>query len=118
MPEIAAINWTRLHHQLESVSQSWEWESVWRREEGERVLQIRVRIRRNAYDSQSWRKIEVFDPGNNCWNYLWSLPWAAAHCWPISYAMPRHKVDDRLFQKDEEELLALADKLLFGLPKN
>ena len=76
------------------------------------VTQLRVDIRRNAYDEQSHRIIWIWSARDSKWNLLWSLPFDRAHCHPVSYVQTRSKVDIRLFEKDEAELLERAKEIL------
>jgi hypothetical protein len=41
-----------------------------------RKAKLRVKIRRNAYDAQSYARIEMFNPIAAQWSELWTLPHA------------------------------------------
>lgn len=117
--KMAKIAWgvegEQLSRRLYYGSQSWLYESVWKMDRnGEGAYKIRVRIRRNAYDFQSWMIGEVWSHTDLKWNKVTELPIEGAACASVTY------VDDHLtqqqkdlFVKDEQTVLAEVAKVLF-----
>lgn len=103
----------RLSQDIFHGNQSWDYQALWIMGDNESsALKLRIRIKRDAYDNQSYRLIEVFDHGNSKWNELWTLPFETANCKPINYAIERERLNTELFELDEEELLKKAIAIL------
>jgi hypothetical protein len=86
--------------------QSWNYCAIWKIF-GET---LRIMIRVNAYDFQSYRVCDIYDRKGKRWYRLCSLPYGGMHSAPNSYVKP--EVDMKLFEMDEAELLAEAEKIL------
>lgn len=74
---------------------------------GGRIVPLRLRIRMNAYEEQSWGKVEVYEDG--AWQEVHSVS---------GYEIPRadfsyvSKPDERVFAAPERELFATAFAIL------
>ena len=62
---------------------------------------LRVSIRRNAHDEQSWARVHRWD--GTKWQLVLSRPICECHCKTISYIQQGVKI--AAFKKDTEELL-------------
>jgi hypothetical protein len=99
-------------------SQSWHYTSHWHAVT--RDVMLRVSIRRNAYDEQSFARVEAFDKTKNEWNTIGSVPFTSTACQEVSYVMrsltPGQKA---LFERDAKRLLDLAMVIIQepGAPK-
>lgn len=89
-----------------NAQQSWNFTSHW--EFG--THRLRVRIRRNAYDEQSFAEVSKLDIPSGAWNVLRSIPISECECRTISYTHKDVKADD--FSADEGKLLRMARSLL------
>jgi len=88
---------------------------------GERV---RVEVARNAYDAQSYAKIEIYDPAQRCWNCLDTLMQsemailltrdngAGRQVPVIFYGKPLDAAAQSFFVIDAERLLQRAVRIL------
>ena len=77
--------------------QAWNYEGHVRNDEHS----LRVTIRRNAFDEQSWARVHRWD--GTQWQLVLNKPICHCHCKTLSYVQPNVKVAD--FKKDTEELL-------------
>ena len=86
--------------------QSWNYESL-------HVVaydqKIKIKIKRNAYDNQSWSKAYLFD--GNKWNTIVETPHPLMKCLGISYVQKEVKAEK--FYEDEKILLEEV-KILIG----
>lgn len=89
--------------------QSWFYERI------EKVDQsrLRVSIRRNAYDDQSYVRGYVFDPGNIKWNLIVDLPFQSAACKRVNYTDEYITIGD--FAPDAENVLTELLAILYCL---
>lgn len=69
---------------------------------------IKVKIKRDAYDEQSYAKVELWS--NDKWNHVYNVPIVKCHSKNISYV--QDKIDESLFEKDFEDLLNIAIKII------
>lgn len=79
----------QISEQFYRTNQSWNYESTARTPSG-KVL--RVEIRRNSYDDQSYVHGLVFDTIHNKWNIIVSRPIATAACVAASYVREVEKI--------------------------
>lgn len=90
-------------------SQDWSYEAFYDVD----GTKLRIKIRRNAYDEQSYAHCEVLDRQERKWNMLVTIHISQMKCRPVSYVMrdlePRYK---QMFKDDAAELLRLAKELL------
>lgn len=89
-----------------NTNQSWNFTSHWHFADHK----LRVRIRRNAYDDQSFAEVSKLDPTTGDWNILRSLPIRECVCSTISYIRKGVTAGD--FAADEQALLRAARTLL------
>ena len=61
--------------------QSWWFQGTWRTA----GVVVRVSIRRNAYDEQSWARAEIFSPAALAWNLVASRTIKECRCKGVSY---------------------------------
>jgi hypothetical protein len=103
---------TRIDERLWHAEQSWNYRAIHRvPRAGERHLMVRVDIRRNAYDGQSYLRAEVFGDTDLKWNVVDSLPMDKGRaCYKVVYV--HDTADIKLFRKDEAELLQMAVAIL------
>lgn len=92
--------------------QSWHHETLWKctiHSEDRtatwppRVYKVKVEIRRNAYDDQSYQRAYAFDHTAAKWNLIVNSPIKGAACYDVSYVCKDAKV--ALFHKDAEAVL-------------
>jgi hypothetical protein len=88
--------------------QSWELDGMYEHYE----VKLRVLVRRNAYDRQSYAHCDVFSPTNLCWNRLVDIPFGVMQSLPLSYVENDRATVDRYLSMDEAELLRLATALI------
>jgi hypothetical protein len=67
-------------------------------------VRLRVEIRRNAYDAQSYAKIDKWN--GEIWNFVHSMPITSCYCKRISYVMENVTKED--FQADAMTLISVA----------
>lgn len=96
----------RISQTLSNENQSWNYESI----HNFMGKKVRIYIRRNAYDIQSFLSAEIFDKKENKWNRLCSIPFKGAACTPVVYV--QNHVDIKLFEADEARLLTKAALIL------
>src|SRR5215472_3849800 len=113
----AMVN-TLISRDFANVSQSWELTGVYRTRTGTR---LRVRIRRNAYNEQSFGKVEVWTPAGWSQVHYLSHPQleVCAHTGPewgqvlVSYTeKPLSQAGVEAFAADEASLLTVALQVL------
>lgn len=63
----------RIHQQVFNSNQSWNYVAALALGINNVRYMLRIRIRRNAYDDQSYAIIEAFSHNALCWNELYSL---------------------------------------------
>lgn len=94
------------------AEQSWYYEALWEAS-GEK---LRLRIRRNTYDFQSYAIIEIYDPAQRKWNDLAAIPFANMASMAINaYTRPEDFERNHLirnFEADENTLLNEARMVL------
>lgn len=83
-------------------NQSWSYTQVI--EESDK--KFRVRIRRNAYDNQSFAVAELWTGTD--WNQIISRPIEKMKCHSILYYEPLTARDETIFKQDAEDLLKMA----------
>ena len=97
----------RLEHQMFHRDQSWCYEAIW-------ALcgrKIRVMVTRNAYDAQSFCKVQTYGEDPGTWNYLCDLPFNKdRHCYKVNYTS--EIVDQPLFEQDADDVLEKACRIL------
>lgn len=71
---------------------------------------LRVRIERNAYDHQSFAKVDAFDSRANRWNEIVDWPIRFCNAAQVSYTARGSSVED--FAQDDASLLAEAKAIL------
>ncbi len=86
-----------ISEQFYNLHQSWNY--VWIGERGGNKL----KIRRNAYDIQSYLRGYVFDPIQKNWNLLVDHPIMAAACSVVTYV--DRQPDIELFRRDSQGIL-------------
>lgn len=95
---------------LENANQSW----YYTRDHKYRGELLRVEIRVNHYDFQSYTRVLIFDVVNRKWNHLTSLPYSQASSSKIGCYWPEERVREKLiyFTQDEQRLLFESQKLV------
>lgn len=86
-----------------NTDQSWYYERVFCTE---RRNKLRVYIRRNAYDSQSYAKGYVYDESSHEWKQIVSIPITQCQCKKVNYVLPASAAD---FAADDK---VITDELL------
>lgn len=88
-------------------NQSWHYQSLWKYG-SER---LRIDIRRNAYDDQSYARVDIWSRTDNRWNEIASRPFPMMRCLGLSYAQrtPARAAD---FDGDRIALLSEARIIL------
>jgi hypothetical protein len=90
-----------------NASQSWYFEAL--HEHGD--TRIRIRIRRNAYDNQSFLIAEVWSPTTLSWNEATTLPMNAdRQSHSVQYFQEKITVEH--FARDERDLLHTVSIIL------
>jgi len=95
---------TKMTEKVWDANQSWYYQAVHKLY----GRTLRVDIRRNAYDEQSWAKISLFDKETGNWNVIATNP--HMKCLHISYVQKNIKAN--VFLSDEDILLKEAKMLL------
>lgn len=72
---------TRISQRFFNADQSWHFERIVKHGK----LKMRVDIRRNAYDFQSWVRGYILDPVHMKWNLLVDRPIEGAKCEQANY---------------------------------
>jgi hypothetical protein len=85
--------------QFYNLDQSWHYEIIVR----VGGVKLRVLIRRNAYDDQSYVRGYAFSELK--WNLLVDRPIQTAKCEPVSYVQSKDQFDPNLFVLDGESVL-------------
>jgi hypothetical protein len=97
---------TRISQQFYNSEQSWHFERIVKHGK----LRMRVDIRRNAYDFQSWVRGYIFDPVHMKWNLLVDRPIEGAKCEQASYVRKVESIAP--FQADAESVLKELNELV------
>ena len=71
-------------------------------------LKLRIRIKRDAYDFQSYAIIEAFSKTDAKWNQVHSIPYPKIQM-RVSYVSPASEKD---FKGDRDELIRVAKEIL------
>jgi hypothetical protein len=90
---------TTISQQLYNLDQSWNYEKVVAVHDR---LKLRVEIRRNAYDNQSYVRGHAFDPVHLRWNLLVDKPISTAACKEENYVK---KANPSVFEQDAKQVL-------------
>ena len=91
----------QISEQFYLANQSWNYELTSRSPSGHK---LRVEIRRNSYDDQSYVHGLVFDTIHNKWNVIVSRPIGTASCKSASYV--RTTEDITMFRHDAASVMA------------
>lgn len=93
------------------ASQSWFYEATYKMFLGDKTYKVKVRIRRNTYDAQSYAKVEVWSDLLLSWNLVKTLPMTPDL---TSYAISHIDMDVKPYQffADEHRLLSIAEAIL------
>lgn len=97
----------RLSEKLYSHDHSWNYETLWTLTRVPASWKVKIEIRRNAYDGQSYGKAMVWSPERLCWN---NVAWTAGpslKCLTLSY------VQRVVTEQNKENLEADTRDLLF-----
>lgn len=98
----------RVEHRLFKRDQSWCYEAIW-------ALcgrKLRVMVTRNAYDNQSFCKIQTFDEAATEWKFLCDIPFSKElACYEVSWATD-DQPDQTLFEIDGDLVLEKACRIL------
>jgi len=98
----------KLHDIYFNTDQSWQYQALWQLGED----RLRILIRRNAYDHQSYARVEVFSFALRKWEPLADLPYAkmsVTKAGRISYVNTSLTDNQKAyFLQDERELIRLA----------
>jgi len=97
----------RLTQKVWNAHQSWYYESLILLEDGTKV---KVQIRRNAYDFQSFAQVSFFDQTTFKWREVAETPHPQMKCLNISYVQRGITAKD--FEEDEALLLSEARHLI------
>jgi hypothetical protein len=97
----------RMEHRLFKRDQSWCYEAIW-------ALcgrKLRVMVTRNAYDNQSFCKIQAFDDTTTEWKFLCDVPFSKAlHCYGVNWT--NDEADQFRFEQDADLVLEKACRIL------
>jgi hypothetical protein len=78
---------------------------------------LRVSIKRNVHDFQSYAKVEIWSPNNRNWGFLCSIPIQALDCRAVTYVRdPNNPADRRLLEASCAELISKARLILSHAP--
>jgi len=102
---------TQISEEFHKGRQSWEFTGVYGLWGG---LRIRVEIKRDSYDFQSYGRVKVFDPETRQWNFLHEIPYSKLAVLGASYV--DRTVKSHLFHRDKTILIKKA-KLILGIPE-
>src|SRR5262245_23806588 len=97
---------TKISQRFYLQNQSWNFERIVELE----GRKVKVEIRRNAYDDQSYLRGFVLDPVHLCWNTLVNLPISGACCRAASYGRKDEPIAP--FERDAAGILAELKKIL------
>lgn len=92
-----------------NLHQSWIYERIIKVDDHK----LRVVIRRNAYDDQSYVRGYALDPVKLDWNCLVDKPIAGASCYSISYVLPVERANRLLFEKDADAVIEELKSIVF-----
>jgi hypothetical protein len=97
----------RMEHRLFKRDQSWCYEAIW-------ALcgrKLRVMVTRNAYDNQSFCKVQAFDDATTEWKFLCDLPFEKArHCYGVNWT--NTEADQFRFEQDADDVIEKACRIL------
>jgi hypothetical protein len=96
----------KISQQFYNAHQSWYFERIVKHGK----LKMRVDIRRNAYDFQSWVRGHIFDPVHMRWNLLVDRPIEGAKCAGANYVSTFE--DIKPFEADAESVLKELNELV------
>jgi hypothetical protein len=91
----------QISEQFYNLSQSWCYERIIAID----GAKLKVEIRRNAYDDQSYMRGYVLDSSVVKWNLVVNRPIKGSNCEPASYVQDRNKVDKSLFVADADSII-------------
>lgn len=74
-------------------------------------LRLRVQIKSDAYDFQSYARIDMFHKGEGKWERVADIPFAAMHTKSGLHYLPKPPTDSD-FDADRLELIRLAKEIL------
>lgn len=101
---------------LYNHDQSWYYETLWELTKGNVLHKVKVEIRRNAYNFQSWGRAYFFSLASMQWNTVAETAGPELKCLDLCYAMndKLKAIKDHLpaLQKDTFKLLYEAGQLL------
>lgn len=103
-----------LSEKLYSADQSWIYETLW--DLPAKDHRIKVVIRRNAYDSQSYGRAYLFSASESKWNEVAHTSGLKLKCKDASYAMDEQRIIreyKKQFSQDTNDLLQEV-KLILG----
>lgn len=89
--------------------QSWYFERTVKVKNEFNERSLRVTIRRNAYDNQSYARVDVWDTSKNVWNRVVNAPITECECKRISYV--DNHISITVFGTDYSRLLDEALKI-------
>ena len=93
--------------------QSWQMVGIYEQQNG---LRLRVHIKRNAYDEQSFAKLEVFSQTEKKWNLVHSKPIQQCACRETSYVLSPEEFErrghDDMMLVDRDLLVKVANEIL------
>lgn len=70
---------------LYNMDQSWNYETLWELSKGKVRQKVKVEIRRNAYDFQSYGRAYLFSPTDLKWSCVATTAGPQLHCLDLSY---------------------------------
>jgi hypothetical protein len=73
---------------------------------------LRAKIRRNAYDDQSYGRVDALEMPEAKWNCLLTRQIQELSCGALSYQTPRSPGTDRTLDAGLDKMLAAADVIL------
>lgn len=90
------------------ADQSWYFERVTKFNGG---ITLKINIRRNAYNDQSYAHVSIWDTVNTQWNIVVEAPISECVCQDIDYCSKG--VTPSYFEADHNRLLVEAMKIVF-----
>lgn len=109
-----------IHEKIFNGSQSVNYTGLWKISESGQTQKLRVLIKRDSYDSQSYAKVQLWDGSQ--WNFVTSLDWDKSKSKGIfNYdnvsefeVTRRNGLDAReLLNKDAQQLIDLAAEIIY-----
>ena len=95
------MNAKQISQQFYKQNQSWHYENILDCD----GKKLKVHIRRNAYDKQSYLHGYIFDPVASKWNLIVSRPIEGANCESVSYTDRKEVVNEGLFVEDSNSII-------------